>query len=76
MFSFLLIVGSITNSQFGTVTLEQMSPGSTTSPDPESTSFCPFDEDQLPQELADAMYDPRMFFNKEVYFDPDIIGRN
>ena len=28
----------------------------------------------MPQELADAMYDPRMFFNKEMYFDPDIIG--
>ena len=48
---------------------------STNSPDPESTSFCPFDEEQLPHQLADAMYDPRMFFNKEVYFDPDIIGK-
>ena len=70
-----IIPGSITNQPYGTVAMEDISPVSTNSPDPESTSFCPFDEEQLPHELADAMYDPRMFFNKEVYFDPDIIGK-
>ena len=75
LFLFTNFSGSITNPQFGRVSVQDISPVSTTSPDPESTSFCPFDEEQLPQELADAMYDPRMFFSKEVYFDPDIIGK-
>ena len=52
-----------------------MTPDTSASPDPESTSFVgPFDSDQLPPEVQNAVYDPRMFSNHELYIDPDIIG--
>ncbi|KAL4230083.1 Frmpd3p [Mactra antiquata] len=50
------------------------SPSSSTSIDQEGSSFMgPFDPEQLPQEIQDAVYDPRLFSRNEIYIDPDII---
>ncbi|XP_052796628.1 uncharacterized protein LOC128229029 isoform X3 [Mya arenaria] len=52
----------------------QDSSSSSTSLDPDNASFVgPFDPEELPVEIQDAVYDPRMFASSEVYFDPDII---
>ena len=54
--------------------VEEIAPPTPTTPDPETTSFCPYDPDELPPEVLEAIYDPRLFHQQDLYIDPDIIG--
>ncbi|XP_052276810.1 uncharacterized protein LOC127876023 isoform X3 [Dreissena polymorpha] len=49
------------------------SPSSTSSLDPDSSFLGPFNADQLPLEIQNAVYDSRLFSDKEMRVDPDII---
>ena len=69
----LLHTGSLINSAAAE---GEESPSSSTSLDQDSSFMGPFDPEQLPAEIQDAIYDPRMFASKEIYIDPDIIGMN
>ncbi|KAH3839718.1 hypothetical protein DPMN_113151 [Dreissena polymorpha] len=52
------------------------SPSSTSSLDPDSSFLGPFNADQLPLEIQNAVYDSRLFSDKEMRVDPDIIGNS
>lgn len=71
---FLFFLGSLIHPSYDMAPAPE-SPSSTASPpNPDSSFIGPFDPDQLPVEIQNAVYDPRMFANNEIYVDPDIIG--
>jgi hypothetical protein len=71
----LLLTGSLIDPSYNSATAPESPSSSASLPDVDSSFAGPFDPDQLPLEIQNAMYDPRMFANNEIYIDPDIIGK-
>ncbi|XP_060597612.1 serine-rich adhesin for platelets-like isoform X4 [Ruditapes philippinarum] len=68
-----LDLSSLIDPSYNSATAPESPSSSASLPDVDSSFAGPFDPDQLPLEIQNAMYDPRMFANNEIYIDPDII---
>ena len=72
----LLFTGSLIDPSYNSATAPESPSSSASLPDVDSSFAGPFDPEQLPLEIQNALYDPRMFANNEIYIDPDIIGKH
>ncbi|XP_053399277.1 uncharacterized protein LOC123557003 isoform X4 [Mercenaria mercenaria] len=68
-----LDLSSLIDPSYNSATAPESPSSSASLPDVDSSFVGPFDPDQLPLEIQNAVYDPRMFAKHEIYLDPDII---